>query len=273
MKIQKISTQIMLAVLATSVQAATITWDGQLDVSPFTPSVDNNWTTATNWVGDSVPADQDYVDIAKFTDTYVGTQSANLSSGRKIQGVIFDNSTGWSITGSQLILKSIDSSGIGTNTINTVKTSTGSYSWNIATGNTLFINSLTQDNTGRSLTLSGGGTLELGSDINRPYTRAVNDLIINDVTVRINDTYTNQNSNSRVFINDLNATLILQNSATQLNTWIGDGRFVDNTGDGIVATDIGGGFAQVTVIPEPSSIALLMISGLTALCVLRKRKR
>ncbi|MDA3874942.1 MAG: PEP-CTERM sorting domain-containing protein [Kiritimatiellae bacterium] len=244
----------------------TTTWDGEAGLA----SSDYSWTTGLNWVGNTAPDNADYGPTVQFTDTYVGNQTPNVDGSRQVQVVKFINSVGWSITGSQLTLREINSSGSGTNTMNNVKTwGGGNNAWTVTTGNTLELNTLYLDNT-RRLTLSGGGTLAMNSAIGG--WSSDRNIYVNDVTLNVDASYVFSSTSAKVYMNDVTGSIILKNTAAQLTTWIGNGTIVDNTTIGLSAADIGGGYAQVSVIPEPSTGAILILGGLGLFYLLRCRR-
>ncbi|MDF3131154.1 PEP-CTERM sorting domain-containing protein [Kiritimatiellaeota bacterium B1221] len=260
MKIKFLIPFLISSLLITGIQAATKTWDGS-------ENPDYSWTKDDNWVGGAAPANADYGDFAEFTDTYFGSKTANVDGNLKVQGIIFDNSVGWSITGSQLTLRTIESSGVGTNIMNLVKTYNGNNVWTIGAGNTLEINNLYVDNV-NSLTLTGGGTLDMNNAIGGwSSNRSV---IINDATLKVASTFALA-SHGTVYMNDASGLMQLNDTVANVTARIGSS-IIDNTALGLVVTDMGGGVSQVSVIPEPSTAVLLFISGLTILSVVRKRK-
>lgn len=265
MKLKIYSVLFIFAVISTVGRAGTINWDGS-------ENPDYSWTNGDNWVGGTTPVNGDFGDFARFTETYSGSKTPNVNGSRTVQGVIFDNSAGWTLTGSELRLRTINSTGAGLNLMNNVKSYNGSnQNWNIGTGNTLEINNLYLDGSSRTVTINGGGYMKVNSAIDGFSSGRT--LRINDATVQVNsgDGFTGSGGSFR--INDPTAVLRLNNSVSNVQALIGSS-ILDDTTLGLVVTDAGGGFSEVSVftIPEPSTAVLLLISGLTVVCVLRKRK-
>ncbi len=262
MKLKKILSSVIYLGMLTSISlAGTLTWDGE--ASPG----DNDWTTALNWDGDVVPNNGDYGDFAEFTDTYIGLQTANIDGTRKVQGVIFDNTSGWAITGSQLTLRTVDATGTGTNTMNTVKTYQNNNSWTIGSGSILALNDLYIDGA-YDLDLSGGGSMMLNNRAGG--WSGGKSITVNDATLEVAGNFAFSSAGT-VYLGDAAATILLVDSVSNVQARIGSS-IIDNTALGLSVTDIGGGVSQVSVIPEPSTAALVLLSGLTAFCVVRKRK-
>lgn len=69
--------------------AATITWDGG--------AADGEWTSATNWDGDTLPADNTTQDAAYFN---AGATTVNLSGGNRSVGSVFIDTDGWTFSSS-----------------------------------------------------------------------------------------------------------------------------------------------------------------------------
>jgi hypothetical protein len=265
MKIKLITSLLFFALGATFSHAATITWDGDAGLA----SGDYNWTTGANWVGDSVPPPGDYGNFARFTDTFFGNQTANVTGSendRKIQGVIFDNTSGWEITGSQILMREINSSGTGTNIMNSVKTYQGGNNWTIASGSILELNSLYVDGS-YNLPISGGGTVVLNSGAGG--WSGGKSITVNDVTLQANSSFVFGGSGT-VYFNDVAGIIRMQDSVANVQNRIGSS-IIDNTGMGLSVTDAGGGYAQISTIPEPAS-ALLMLGGMAMLYVATRRK-
>ncbi|MDA3800553.1 MAG: hypothetical protein PF692_15965, partial [Kiritimatiellae bacterium] len=120
---------IMGVVLTT--QATDIVWSG---------AVDSAYTTSANWVGGSVPADNDWQDTATFAQTLPANKTPNLTINRSVRAIDFLDSTGWTLSGSgkTLKLRSLSSTGSGVNTVSArLKSVYSGNTWNVGVGNTL----------------------------------------------------------------------------------------------------------------------------------------
>lgn len=267
MKIQTIGI-VLIAVAVTAWSGgqafgATKTWDG---------SEGTAWSNGLNWVGDSAPTDSDWGDIARFAETSPANKTPSLTASRKVQGILFDNSTGWTIgydgATKVLTLRTISSSGSGTNTATAqLKTYQGNLTWTVSTGNTLALDGgLYQDGSNRVLTLTGGGTLSVTGKIDGYSSTLITNVA--DGVLKISGS-TPYASGGSVHITGETGVLQLQTTVAGATALIGT-KIVDDVGKGLSVTDIGGGYAQIAVIPEPATLALLTLGGLGVL--LRRRR-
>ncbi len=182
-RILPISFAVVAALATTPIHGATITWDADTDA---------DFNTATNWVGDALPAA--YVptnttsgDIAAFDDTQspLGNQTPTLSADYTLRGVTFGGS-GWTLDTDASTLNIsyrgnlVANNTSGTNTINGRLRFGGFNSnqhadINVAAGGTLRINAnigiFADSNSGGSIGNTsapgiekrGAGTLELNT--------------------------------------------------------------------------------------------------------------
>ncbi len=254
-----------LSALCTTLVAANRTWDGEAG--------DGEFTTALNWSGNTVPANNDYGDTAVFNAT-VTAGTVNLSAGRSILGINFQ-SAGWTLTGSPFgNLTQLTSAGAGTNTLSMSFEQRYTGNWTVASGNTLVLaNSFYQRS--QNVTVDGGGTLQLASAITG-FGGTVGSWGMNlgDITVRF-DTATPYSSASAgaIFMNSADSRLQLLSSVSAAESLIG-GRVRDGVGAGLLVTDIGGGYVEITslaAIPEPSVAGLF--AGLCGLAFVSGRRR
>jgi hypothetical protein len=252
-------TALACAIFATqSSEAATRTWLG---------TDDNVFANDANWSGGVMPANNDYQDIAVFTENGA-PKTISMASSRSVNAVQFNSSTGWTIGAGVLTLKSLTSTGSGTNTIPNLKTALGSFTWSIGTGNTVHANTFVQDGSDRKVTLTGGGTFTIGSRIGYSYS-SNNDFQINEGTVRIADSTGYSHSGGQFHIAGENAYLELLTSVASAESQIGT-KIIDDTTLGLGVTDIGGGYVRIAVVPEPTTLTL---GGALVLLARRRRAR
>ncbi len=262
--------------LVSQARANIVTWTGADGTAPTNFEVSANWTGG---VAPGIPRNNDYSDIARFALTSPANQTPTLTINRTVNGIRFDNSVGWTLgtAGKQLTLKTVESSGNGTNTVTAqLKTGQGNYDWTIGAGNTVnLVGGLIQDGSGRSLTLKGGGTMIVVGGINPAYSSAVNKFYIELGTLIVDTAtpyrYGGNANNGLTYITTADGFLQMKTTVANAQNQIGT-RIIDNVGNGLTVTDIGGGYVQVTstLIPEPATLALL---GLVGLCLLPSRRR
>ena len=147
-------------VLGAGAEADPITWDGD--------GADANWSTAENWSGDTLPANDLTTDTAVF-ETKGSLSDPSIDTARSVTGVTFTGA-GWTLGdgGAALTLgmTGIDSAGSGTNTIaaDIVMGLASPSTWTVGAGNTLVIDG-TVDNGGNALTIDGAGDITLNGVI------------------------------------------------------------------------------------------------------------
>lgn len=244
---------------AAAAHAATITWTG---------NVGTDFATAGNWATNVVPASNDWQDTARFADTTPApaNKTPTLSAGRSLNGMLFE-SAGWTYGGTaQTIIRSISSSGAGTNTISAPLKTIYNNTWTINSGNTLNItNVLYQDSTW-SLTLNGGGTLSVASSI-EGWSSALK-FYLNSGTVKIGGATPYKNGGV-VYLQSAESVLQLKTTVAGATALIGT-KIIDGTGQGLKVTDLGGGYTQIA-IPEPTTLG--MMGAMAGALLLTRRQR
>jgi len=132
--------------------ASTFIWDGG--------GVDNNWTTAANWVGDVAPA-------AGATLVFTGsTRLSNINdftAGTAFVSITI-NANGFTLSGNALTLASGLSVTTGSSTVALNSTLTAAQTWSASSGATLTVSG-TVTNGGFALTGTAGGTLTISGAI------------------------------------------------------------------------------------------------------------
>ena len=244
------------ALSISTAQAADVTWNGLAG--------NNLWADGGNWVGGSPPVDDDFSDRAVFPNS-VTPATISVPNGQSIRDIRF-NSAGWDLdpvgNGQFEDIRDFSSEGAGINRVGYFEQrNVNSIAlWEVASGNTLeFYEGLRQP--GRTARVFGGGTLLIGSSIDGFGTPR---LLLEDITIRFEDNTPYNPTNGFVRFDDVTAVLELQTSVANAQSQIGD-EIIDNTGLGLQVTDIGGGFVQIAVIPEPASVVLAMAGGLMLL--------
>lgn len=226
---------------------ATRTWDGEIDSEYLNP---------TNWVGDVVPANSDWTDLIVFSENAPSNKTPHLASNRKIRTCTFDNSAGWTFSGSQLLLRYLNSSGAGTNSFTSeVKTYQANLAWTVAAGNTLKLANLYIDGA-YTITLQGGGTLVMSNPITGWSAARRLKVVSGTLRVEANAPF---NSNGAAIIASTNSFVQLKASVAVAESRIGT--FVlDEIGDGLEAIDLGDGYAQIQAInPPPRGTVITVI--------------
>ena len=215
-----------------------------------------SWTDGGNWVGGEPPENDDFSDTAVFNST--ATPSTVLvPNGQNVRGIRFET-VGWTIdvSGQMNNLQNIFSDGAGTNSLGRfdLRNNSTPGNWVINPGNTLHLTN-SYFARSRDAEVSGGGLLLISG---------TPELRIEDATVRVEASTAFSVAGGFVRIDDPLAVLELQTSVANAESQIGD-EIIDNTGLGLQVTDIGGGFVQIAVIPEPASLVLAMAGGLMLL--------
>ncbi|MGF1634503.1 MAG: PEP-CTERM sorting domain-containing protein [Phycisphaerae bacterium] len=250
------------AVFAVGTHAATIDWDGEAG--------DGLYMTPQNWVGDTLPANNDFADNIRFGNTAATPETVTLTSNRSINDIIF-TSAGWTIAGNKFNNSGVvRSSGLGTNTIANELTQQGGGNWNVSVGNTLVINNYYQRSF--SPNFIGGGTVQFTSAIagfgGSPGDYGIR--LVDITAVFDNAALYGAPTGGAVFINDVDGILQIQTTVNNAQSLIGS-RIIDGVGDGLEVIDLGNGYVQVSsVIPEPASLGLLSMG---ALGLMRRRDR
>ncbi|GHB93599.1 PEP-CTERM sorting domain-containing protein [Cerasicoccus arenae] len=250
--------------LPTTASAVNIVWNGLAG--------DDLYATDGNWVGGVAPSNNDYADTAVFNST--ATPSEITYGSRKVAHLLFETA-GWTLSGGHFNgLGSFESHGAGTNSI--IQGASGSAftvnqnynpTWTIGDGNTLFVSGYYQNS--KIVTLTGGGTLSLGSAVSGFGSLG---FILEDVTVRTSVSQIFSASGGTTTLTNIASAVQLQTTIAAAEAMIGS-KILDGLGNGLEVTDIGGGYVEVspTSIPEPSMIALMF--GVTVLGVTLTRRR
>lgn len=228
------------------------------------------WSDSANWSG-GIPPVNDW-ETATFASSNIGP--VNHDSGASLATLEFTNA-GWSLAGDNFgSLKVINSAGAGINSINmwfsvvTWGTADGTTAWSVGSGNTLSIAQMFYMNS-MDINLTGGGTLQIGGTLDG-WTGGAPKISINDSsTVRFTVANPFETASTGfVLINNASARMQIAASVAATEAMIG-GKIQDGTSLGLSVTDIGGGYSEISVVPEPSTCLLLLGAG--ALVVLTGR--
>ncbi len=243
----KVAMTFLIIGAVSTAKAAERTWNG---------AVDSDYATGGNWVGGTAPVNGDWTDQAKFTENSPANKTPNLGANRAVRSITFDNSVGWTFTGSQITLRYVDSSGSGTNSIRNVKTYSGSNAtWTIGEGNTLVLVSAFYIDQTRTINLKGGGTL-----LSKVYIDGWSSerrLKIINGTLRVEKNSAFQSSGAAIIASE-DAVLELKTDVSSAENLIGS-RILDDTDLGLIVTDIGGGYVSITTAPPKVPGTVLII--------------
>ena len=251
---------LLVAVWGHPAPATLVVWDGS--------EGDGDFTNALNWVGDVAPRNTDYQDTAIFNATATPS-TVNLPSARSIVGLDFQTA-GWTLTGASWSnLRTLSSAGTGTNIVNYLN-AFADATWTVQSGNTLVLATGFYERN-KNITLTGGGELISTAAVGG-YSGTVGawGLHLLDATYRVDaaNPY-NTGCAGAVFLDHLLATLQLRTSVAGAQALIGS-RIVDGVGSGLQVEDIGGGYVEITTVPEPVSSAL-MLGAASLLLFFRRR--
>ena len=228
---------------ASSSVAATIPWNGG--------GGDGNYATAANWIGGIAPANNDYQDTAAFD---AGPRIVTLPASRKVSGLSF-LTAGWTISGGSFAdLRTITSSGDGTNTVGVPVNAKASATWTLGAGNTLHFSSTFYQRS-NNLTLVGGGAITFANSLSG-YSGTVGSwgTHISDGTVRISQANPYSTTSAGAFFSSgPTAVLQLQTTVAAAQALVGS-RIVDELGAGLVITDLGGGFVSISPPTGPVAV-------------------
>ncbi|WFB36284.1 PEP-CTERM sorting domain-containing protein [Kiritimatiellota bacterium B12222] len=257
------------AMFMTALQADIITWTG-LDID------DNNWSSPDNWSGSyAPPRNTDYQDTAQFN--LLAPQTVTIDGVPKVKGLDFANA-GWTLNGNFNQFKELSSTGVGTNTINgNLGQARGDATWNVVgVDHTLrVIGNINYYD--QKITLTGGGTLWVDDLTVSGSASFSPSFTLQGATLKLEDTLPHTNSgsvgNAAIKIN-VDGLLVLKTSNVSSVEALFGSEILNDTGLGSLQAvyNSGSGYTTVSVIPESSTATLLLISGLSMFCVLRKRK-
>ncbi|MGN6505722.1 MAG: PEP-CTERM sorting domain-containing protein [Tepidisphaeraceae bacterium] len=242
-------------------------------ITYWTGAAGTDFATSGNW-SNGVPTSNDYSDTARFYATYPPSSTApanknpTLAAARLLNAAVFD-SAGWTIDGSRLTLRTINSAGIGTNTFNdNIKTGQYGFQWSATPGNTLSLAGGLLADQNSALRFVGGGTLDIAAPIVLAYTGVTTSLLVDTGVVKIHGTTPYASGSNATHIATVNGILQLQTTTSAAQSLISSGRIVDDTGMGLQVSDIGGGFVAISV-PEPATLG---VAALAVGALLRRRR-
>lgn len=253
-----------LALLSSNAIAANIAWNGLAG--------DGLFNTDGNWVGGTAPEDNDFRDNGVFGADGTPT-TVTVVGNRDIAGIRFET-TGWTLTGSRFDnIRVINSAGTGTNVFNNnleVNGSNATRTWTIGAGNTLHVTSNTFYMKNNNVSLTGGGIISIDTSLTGFGTGSYG-LLVQDATARFNNNAPAGNNQSFVSLNDPASIVQVQTSIAGAQSLVSAGDIVDGVGSGLAFTDIGGGYTEITSVPEPATYALFF--GCVAILFhIRKRR-
>ncbi len=249
--------------LVAQVQAAPITWTG---------NAGTDFATAGNWSGGAAPVANDWQDTATFSENSPANRTPTLAANRSVGGINFSNSVGWTLSGAQFVLRTVQSSGSGSNTVSSIlKTAPYDVTWTIGSGNTLVLTqAVYQDGGAKSLHITGGGTLNMASRIDG--WASTNKVYVDNGLLKVAGTSPFVRSGNILYLTSLTSKLQLQNTLANVTNLINTNVIQSSvTGQGLYATSLGNGYVQV-VVPEPATAALVSIAGVVGLAI-RPRRR
>lgn len=219
------------------------------------------WSDSANWSG-GVPLND--WETATFASSNIGSVSHDVESA--LATLQFTNA-GWSLAGSNFTsLKYLQSAGAGTNTVDmwfqvvTWGSADGTVAWTVGSGNTLAFAQMFYMNS-MDINLTGGGTLQIGGTLNGWGAGAPKISINDNSTVKFTVANPFETSSAGfVLLNNSSARMQIAASVAATEAMIG-GKIQDGTALGLSVTDIGGGYSEVSVVPEPSTCLLLIGAG------------
>lgn len=233
---------------AASANAAEVVWTG---------AENNLYTNENNWASGKVPSDKDYDDFAIFTENDPANKTPTMTGSRSVQELHFRESTGWTLDGTTAMsvsVRSIQSSGVGTNMFNVSIKKRYTDAWQISQGNTVVLSEINIDNE-KQLALRGGGTAVSKKEVvGWPPDKTI---FIHDVLLRIESA--SLFSSNAGFINIAHPEARLQYKATPAQAKARFGATIINTygrGCTLIARDIGDGYVEVS-LAEPTTFLIV----------------
>ena len=247
-------------VCTTHLQADVIQWTGGAG--------DWDFMNPANWDGGSLPANNDYEDIAEFGGSATPGTVTNTNN-RRINGIRF-TSAGWTLQGGFRYGKGLSSEGAGTNTIHDLFEAAGNRTWTVVAGNTLVITGSAINHYDHNMTLSGGGVLHGTQRLDCADWGGDRTFTISDGVLRVDSDRPYQGGdNGVIHIGSENGYLELQTDDVAAVESLFGADIVDDTGLGLTATDMGE-YVRVGAVPEPATLSLLVLAG--GLAVTRRRR-
>ncbi|MGI5869039.1 MAG: hypothetical protein ACOX9C_06325 [Kiritimatiellia bacterium] len=217
-------------------------------------SGDGVYTNAANWNPVGLPETTDYTsDVVIFgtqggTPTNVTRPAYSNPSWVKPQNMLhvrFDTA-GWTLTAPTIDnLRTFESYGAGTNTVNFYFNMRDSQSWTIETGNTLHL-AQTFYARNHTVTLNGGGTVLCSAPISG-FGSGTYGVKIQNAVLKINgSTPSSFGAVTVVWIDKKEARLQLKTTVAAAKGLIGPtNKIRDNVGFGLKVTDVGGGCVEI----------------------------
>ncbi len=211
----------------------------------WTGAADTAYTNDANWAGGAAPRNNDYQDRAIFKENSPANRTPALHTHRSVNGVRFEESTGWELKGTcTFMMKVLFSTGRGTNSFEGQLKNAAAGPWTTGPGNTFVTGRLFVDNS--DLTVTGGGTFVVNQAIE--HWAEARRIIIKDGTLRVAASRPFAGSAAAV-IDSASARLQLRNTVAGARALIGT-RVIDNVGRGLCVAEIGGGYVEISVAPR-----------------------
>ncbi len=223
---------------------------------------DGVYTNPANWTPNGLPDTTDYTpDVVVLNSAYCAPSTItrlayfqpDWTSLPTINHIRFDDA-GWTFASYSPIdyLATLNSQGVGTNTVTFIFSQNGYQTWNIGEGNTLHLTAsfYARDKT---VTIDGGGTLLLGSAFSGFGDDHVYGIIVKNATLRVNAN--DVSYIGRAWINARQAKVQLRTTLANANNLIGH-KILDSFGYGLKAKEIGDGFVEIAPAIDPGTILI-----------------